>query len=53
MRTHKTKVHSGDLLKKGDGLLSPRLTTDGEPPNPIPWPGPTPEMMQSLEFEVV
>lgn len=45
--------HSGDLLKDGDGLLSPRLMQDGAPLNPIKWPGPTPEMLASPEFEAV
>lgn len=46
---------SGDLLREGDGLLSPRLISDGEPPAAIriPWPGPTPEMLISPEFEAV
>jgi hypothetical protein len=47
------KQHSGDLLQKGDGLLSPRTIQDGEPPNPIPWPDPTPEMLATPEFEAV
>jgi hypothetical protein len=46
-------IKNGDLLREGDGLLSPRLIRDGEPPNPIPWPDPTPEMLASPEFEVV
>lgn len=33
--------------------LSPRLVCDGELRNPIPWPGPTPEMLESPEFEAV
>jgi hypothetical protein len=47
------KSHNGDLIRKGDGALSPRLIHDGEPSNPIPWPGPTDEMMVSPEFEAV
>jgi transcriptional regulator with XRE-family HTH domain len=33
--------------------LFPRIIADGEPPNPIPWPDPTPEMLASPEFEAV
>lgn len=47
------KPASGDLLRDGDGLLSPRTISDGDPPNPIPWPAPTPEMLKSPEFEAV
>jgi hypothetical protein len=44
---------SGDLMKEGDGALSPRLIHDGEPPTPIAWPSPTEEMMTTAEFEAV
>jgi hypothetical protein len=44
---------SGDLLRKGDGALSPRLISDGEPPNPIAWPDPTQEMLDSPLFMAV
>lgn len=44
---------NGDLMRPGDGALSPRLIVDGEPANPRPWPDPTPEMLASPEFESV
>lgn len=44
---------SGDLMREGDGALSPRLIQDGEPANPISWPGPTQEMLDSPKFEAV
>lgn len=47
------KAASGDLMTTGDQMLSPRCISDGEPPNPAPWPDPTPEMLQSPEFEAV
>ena len=47
------KARSGDLMKKGDGAMSPRLIIDGEPPNPIAWPDPTPEMLASPAFEAI
>lgn len=47
------RAHSGDLLKGGDQLLSPRTIADGEPPKPAPWPDPTPEMLASPEFEAI
>lgn len=44
---------NGDLLTKGDGRLPPRLIIDGEPQNPRPWPSPTPEMMETPEFNAI
>lgn len=46
-------VHSGDILKSGDQLLSPRTIADGDPPNPAPWPDPTQGMLASPEFEAI
>lgn len=46
-------IKSGDLMQFGDQMLSPRTIHDGEPTNPAPWPDPTPEMLESPEFEAV
>ena len=48
-----TKSHSGDLMEDGDQMLSPRLIHDGEPENPIAWLDPTPEMLETPEFEAI
>jgi hypothetical protein len=40
-------------MQTGDQMLSPRLICDGEPSNPIAWLDPTPEMLETPEFEAV